>query len=654
MSRFRILAVLAMMGLFGQDLTLAEAQTPDITDFIAAPNMQYASLSPDGTRLAFTTERDGVAVLVVHDLESRDIEASRIDGMRTHGLRWANDRFLLLTASDVTDVWGVEGRVDYRAILAFDTEDEMSYRQLLRRSSRIGRNYNLADIVGVDPQTGRVMIPAFDGDRRLNLLSVAPDDGLSRTIARGSRDTFDWIVDNHGRPAVRTDYSNDRNRHTLRVPGQSGGWASISQEDGERPTYSLRGFLPDGRLVVSARPIPADDATDRRSGLFILSLETGDIVETLFEHQRYDHSHAIIDPHTNLVAGIAWIEDFERVNWFDTDLASKQNLVEASLPGQNARLQSWDRNRTRFVVVTETPDMPPVYYIYDVQAQSIDLLGVARANITLDVLQPRQHIRYEARDGVSVEAYLTQPEGEGPFPTVVLPHGGPAARDRGGYDDFAHYLASRGYAVVQPNFRGSSGYGYRWLEAGYGEWGTGVMQHDLSDAVDRLVNAGITDPDRVCIVGASYGGYAALAGLAFTPDLYACGISVAGVSDLPDMMGYVRERYGPSHWILDSWERRLSGGDEARTQAALRAVSPAAHAEGISAPVLLIHGRNDTVVPIDQSRIMERALRRENHDVQLITLDDGDHWLTSTEMRRRVLSEIEAFLAEHIGQETPH
>jgi len=650
MSRFRILAVLAMIGVLVSCLSPAQARQPGIEAFVQAPNLRHARLSPDGTRLAFTTEQDGVSVLIVRDLASGEIQGSRIDDLRTHGLRWANDRILLLTASEVTDIWGVEGRVDYRALLAFDTAGGMSYRQLLRRSNRLGLNLNLAGIAGIDTQTGRLMIPAFDDDRRLNLLSVDPAEGTARTAARGSRDTRDWVVDASGQPAARIDYSNNRNRQTLRIPGEGGGWAAIDQDERERPSYSLRGFLPDGRLAVSTRPIPGQNAPDRRSGLFVLSLETGELGETLFEHAQYDYSRTVMDPYTNLVVGVAWTEDFEQTTWFDPDLAARQDIVDASLPGQNARLQSWDRNRTRFVVVAETSDMPPVYYLYDVQAQSIDLLGAAYPDITLDVLQPRQHIRYEARDGVSIEAYLTQPAGEGPFPTVVLPHGGPASRDSGGYDDFAHYLASRGYAVVQPNFRGSSGYGYRWLEAGYGEWGTGVMQHDLSDAVDRLVNAGIADPDRVCIVGASYGGYAALAGLAFTPDLYACGISVAGVSDLPDMMGYVRERYGPSHWILDSWERRLSGSDEAQTQAALRAVSPAAHAERISAPVLLIHGRNDTVVPIDQSRIMERALRRENHDVQLITLDDGDHWLTSTEMRRRVLSEIEAFLAEHIGE----
>ena len=190
---------------------------------------------------------------------------------------------------------------------------------------------------------------------------------------------------------------------------------------------------------------------------------------------------------------------------------------------------------------------------------------------------------------------------------MLLPHGGPAAADVSGYDWLAHALASRGYAVLQPNFRGSGGFGKEWEEAGHGGWGIGVMQHDLTDGVAAVIAAGIADPERICIVGASYGGYAALAGAAFTPELYRCAAAIAGVADLRDMLGFEKDRAADSARPCRTGGKRWASRTGSPTDH-LNAASPAQHAERVRAPVLLIHGRDDTVVPITQSRIMESAL----------------------------------------------
>jgi dipeptidyl aminopeptidase/acylaminoacyl peptidase len=223
-------------------------------------------------------------------------------------------------------------------------------------------------------------------------------------------------------------------------------------------------------------------------------------------------------------------------------------------------------------------------------------------------------------------------------------------RDVDGFDWLAHFLASRGYAVLQPNYRGSGGYGRDWEEAGYGGWGVGVMQHDLTDGVAAVVAAGIADPERVCIVGASYGGYAALAGAAFTPELYRCAASFGGVSDLRDMLVVQRGRRDGRSAVVTYWEESVGFEDTGLARDRLAAMSPLQHAERVQAAVLLIHGRDDSVVPIGQSRAMERALRAAGKSVQLVELEGEDHWLSVAATRLELLKAVDGFLAEHLGR----
>ncbi len=228
-------------------------------------------------------------------------------------------------------------------------------------------------------------------------------------------------------------------------------------------------------------------------------------------------------------------------------------------------------------------------------------------------------------------------------PLIVLPHGGPEARDNLEFDWWAAAYASQGYLVYQPNFRGSSGYGNRFLKAGWGEWGR-KMQDDITGGVGKLVADGVVDPSRVCIVGASYGGYAALAGATLTPDLYKCAISVNGVSDLVRMLG---AEAASNDFSVEYWERRI--GSRYRDRAEIDAVSPSLLAKNVRAPILLIHGQDDTVVPYWQSKLMNDALEQSGKPVKFVTLDGEDHWLSSAKTRMRMLEETSKFLKKHLG-----
>jgi dipeptidyl aminopeptidase/acylaminoacyl peptidase len=303
-------------------------------------------------------------------------------------------------------------------------------------------------------------------------------------------------------------------------------------------------------------------------------------------------------------------------------------------------LESWTRDRQKIVVLVDSPVEGPGYALVDLVAHKAEWLGARYQKLFPEDISKVQPVRFKAADGMELGGYLTLPTGKEArnLPLIVFPHGGPASRDGPGFDWWAQGMASRGYAVLQVNFRGSDGLGVRHMEAGYGQWGR-KMQTDLSDGVRDLAAKGLIDPRRVCIVGASYGGYAALAGAAIDRGVYRCAVSVAGVSDLRRMVddeGRVVQRY---------WKRFM--GVENLRDPALAAISPALQAEKIEIPVLLIHGRDDTVVPLEQSQVMADAMKRTGKPVELIVQKGADHWLSRGETRLQTLTATMAFVEKH-------
>jgi dipeptidyl aminopeptidase/acylaminoacyl peptidase len=370
---------------------------------------------------------------------------------------------------------------------------------------------------------------------------------------------------------------------------------------------------------------------------------------TLVERAGYDIEQPLYDPWTHLVVGAAWNEDEQEQHFFEPDLQSAYERAAAAFGAQfMVELVTWSRDRRRFVIYAERGLDGGGYYIFTLANNAIVRLGMLYPAIAEAPFGERQAITYPARDGQRIPAYLTLPEGEQRnLPLVLLVHGGPhGSRDTLEFDWIASFLASRGYAVVQPNYRGSDGYGAAWKRAGYRQWG-GLMQTDVEDAVAALVRANIADPARVCIVGASYGGYAALAGATLTPERYACAASVNGVSDLMQMITTESLQTGRNSMSSDYW--RLSIGDRSEDRGRIREASPVNLTERVRAPILLIHGVDDTVVPISQSERMHDRLRAAGKNVRFVRLTGDDHWLSDAGTRIQMLREIESFLAAHLA-----
>ena len=299
-----------------------------------------------------------------------------------------------------------------------------------------------------------------------------------------------------------------------------------------------------------------------------------------------------------------------------------------------------DPNKT--IIYSESDNNSGTFGYYDFSKDRYDFIAHNYPEIPSEWISPKTKITYKAKDGLEIPAYLTLPPNKDAknLPLIVMPHGGPHSRDRLGFDWQVSALASRGYAVLQPNFRGSTGYGAAFLEAGYGQWGA-KMQTDLSDGVRHLVSQGIVDAKRVAIYGASYGGYAALAGATLDLGVYRCAISIAGVSDIKDMLEFEKSETGSgkSSTVL-AWKRSWGVAD-------LKAISPINYIDRVSIPILLIHGKSDTVVPVRQSQRMAKALKSAGKIVDYIELEKEDHWQSRPASRLEMITRIMDFLQKH-------
>jgi dipeptidyl aminopeptidase/acylaminoacyl peptidase len=305
-------------------------------------------------------------------------------------------------------------------------------------------------------------------------------------------------------------------------------------------------------------------------------------------------------------------------------------------------------NQTLLLFV-EGPSDPPAYYWFQLQKHQIQRVGLVHDAMTDKLMPTATTVSYAARDGMKLNGYLTRPPGAENatlLPLIMMPHGGPEMRDHLAFDLYVQYFASLGYAVFQPNFRGSDGFGRQFAESGYGEWGH-KMQDDISDALALLVQQKVVDPERTCIVGASYGGYAALAGAAFTPNLYKCVVAMSGPGDLAGFLKSRRKMFGADSDVYTYWIKQI--GDPERDATRIAATSPMLHIDQIRAPILLIHGDADETVPYQQSKDMKKALDKAGHPTRLITLEDEGHSGWTEDDEKMVMTEIGEFIKGRIG-----
>jgi len=609
------------------------------------PAMDQVEISPGGARLAFIAEIGAGQRVVVRDVAQKKIIAAVSGGeFKIRSIQWADEDHLIVISSRLTELRGVTtstSKNEYAQGVVLTVSQNKVEPLLYEGDAEALLILQDAPIVrrtGGQTAIFAESIAFVDGSGRSSLFRT--DLARRRTILvkAGEPTTYGWLVDQDGKILGEANHFESSGSSRIKLRDHAGLMRTIDTPEGAKDAH----FLGLGRdsnsvLVGYEKDVVAEIALD--------TLAWSDpLIDT-------EVSRLIWHPATHQLLGYATLTaDTTAYTFFDPADERAWRSVTAVYPGQSVTLLSMTDDRRRFVVSVDSPTEGLAYALVDLDSKTADWLGEAYVGLTPKDISPVQAISYKAADGLEITGYLTLPNGAEPkdLPLVVLPHGGPAARDAPGFDWWSQALASRGYAVLQPNFRGSDGFGRGFLEVGHGEWGK-KMQTDLSDGVRDLATKGIIDPKRVCIVGASYGGYAALAGAAIDTGVYRCAVSVAGPSDLKRMLSSDRRAKGVG--ALRYWSRFM-GVDGVRDPD-LALISPAALASRVEIPVLLIHGKDDVVVAYEQSTLMADALRAAGKPVELVTLDGEDHWLSRSETRLKMLQSAAAFLEKHNPPDAP-
>ncbi|HWQ86007.1 alpha/beta hydrolase family protein [Brevundimonas sp.] len=627
-----------------------------LADFYAKPATRGVALSPSGERIAIIREllengqRRTVLDLVDAADPARPAIRSPLGDVECEFMEWANDERVLVgvalktrtgrdnrSASSFISSEGVE--IISRRMLSIDPATGGAValfgddRQRMRRARDLGA---VIDLLHDDPD--HVLMASTTSLGVYALYKVNVRTGVATEVERGDNDTVHWETQ-AGVPVIRYDVNLGGTVVTVhgRAPGERG-WRMLRRvRVDEAPDFAfVTGTDRPGVLIVSARQDGEDVESIRE-----LDLRTFEFGPPMSSRPGSDVTGGLLDDRGRYLGAAFWKDRLE-YDFVSPELSVHHRAMNRFFDNAcNVELLDVDAARNRFVTYVSGPREPGAWYLYDRAARSYVNLA-QRTALDSRRLGAAEAVQVETRDGAGITAYLTAPPGSAPGPLIVLSHGGPESRDRLDWARQAQVLAAQGWWVLQPNFRGSGGYGLAFAAEGWGRWGE-RMQEDIEDAVARVVSSRGLDRDRVAIMGASYGGYAALMGAVRRPDLYKAAIGIAGVYDLPDFMDHVARRDdSPGREAYEFWTRRI--GEPGTDAARLAGASPRRRAGDVSCPVLLVHGVDDAIVPVFQSRRMRDALQAAGKTVDYREIPDAGHGGWEDEVEQEMMGRCIALL----------
>ena len=611
--------------------------------FASLPDVSRMELSPDGKHtvslVRMTGEGKSATVVHVHNIEQDQatypLYASN-EKFVINWVQWANNRYLLVSARFPATRYGVpttETRLLSIDIESGKSSSVLSERFLSRQPWYPQFHDRIVDILPADENN--ILLALSSKSAESSGLIKVDVTKFRRSHVEGDRQHFvDWVTDrqNRVRIGIRREDTEYQIQHRAIDAGR---WETLWEFESfaEDQVWPL-GFDRDPNLLY------VNAYHEGRLAIFKVDLNDAGLArELVFASPEYDVAGGLIYSHVKqAVIGTTFSEGGGYTFW-DKEYQTLQRGIDKALPDTNNIVYSFSDDERRYIVLATSDSDAGSFYLGDRDEKSLRLMAYRYRALAPERMSPKQAIRYQARDGLTIEAYLTVPKGSGEdlLPAIVFPHGGPISFDDGGFDYWTQYFASRGYAVLQMNFRGSGGYGYDFMKAGLKNWGL-EMQNDVEDGTRWLIEEGIADPERICIVGASYGGYAALMEAAGNPGLYRCAVSFAGVTDVADLVTSQR-------WYTNYEVVKEQVGSDLR---ALRNRSPLNLAERIDIPVLLAHGSKDRSVRVRHSRRMHRALEKADKMTAYVEFKDGDHYLSNEAHRLEFFRAMDAFLGEYL------
>ena len=656
LQSFAALAAVSVIG----SASPASAMPPPVEAYGKLPGMSDVNLSPSGDRSAFVAEVDGARRLMVLASDGKPLQALNIGDKKLIDLAWAGEDYLIVHTSATVDVgpgWTVS-KQELSSAIVINLKANKALQVFANHStveSAVFGDYGVAHVGDhwFGYFGGKTLRKVWGGNAdkiyantstdgnymtiNTDLYRVDLDTGELSIAATGDAGSAGWLVGPDGQVVARV----LRNEHTgaWRVMTGARDGRQLASGTARLGGVGLLGLGRAGDSVLISHPGANGRVIDEAP-------LSGAAANTILDGESADR--LIRDGSTGRWIGQILDGDEPSYTLFSPSFDARARAARKAFPGYVVHLKSWSGDFNRIIVLTDGNDDAGTYWLCDIAGKSAKPFGYAHPTVTTADVGPVRMIDYKAADGLALRGLLTLPPGREPrgLPVVVMPHGGPTARDYPGFNYWAQAFASRGYAVFQPNFRGSDGYGLKLRQAGDGEWGR-KMQTDISDGAAEPARQGIVDPKRACIVGWSYGGYAALAGVTVQHGLYRCAVSMAGVSDLQMMYSADLEESGYADDTMRGLKAEL--GDRSRW----RDVSPAKLAAEADAPILLIHGKDDTVVPINQSDAMERALKAAGKPVERLTLTGADHWLLKEDTRVAMLKASVAFVEKYNPPDAP-
>ncbi len=607
--------------------------------FTARAGLSGMKLSPDGNQIAVkAVTADGQSRLAVLDastkqgLHNLEIPATT----ELEWFRWAGNTRIVVSLSQLATVQGEE--VTVTRLYAYDLGT--------RAFSYVGKkDIGIVgdDVLHIDPAGQFVLLAMQRSVFDYPSVWRFPLDGSAGAQIQGQRrDVWNWFADDQGVVRMAIEVQDSGNLKLLYRRTGSEGFHTAALIDRTKSD-------PRGQWILAQIAAGSDEGhvlEKDESGHYVLrkvNFSTGTAVGTVFAKPGSDIDDVWFDENNQLVAAY-WSDDRDRTEWFDPAMKALQARLDKALPGGQVRLAGRSRDRSRMLVWAGRENDPGVWYIYTPAARKLDLFFAEKPAIDPVQMAVPRFISYRARDGAEIKALLTLPLGRNPtgLPLILLPHGGPyGVHDQLKFDTEVQFLANRGYAVLQPNFRGSGGSGDAFVKLGDGQIGR-KMQDDLDDAMDWAVAQGIADPGRVCMVGSSYGGYAALFAVIRNPERYRCAASFAGVTDWSAQL-----RYDKNYFSRDEgrkWKQQISGSQSGFS---LDDVSPVKQIGRLTRPVLLAHGERDTRVPFKQFTAFKTAANAAGKPLELLTFPDEAHGIAKPANETRWLDRLEAFLRRH-------
>ena len=623
-------------SLLGGAAPPASSNRPPLIPVEALASLPYVrdpELSPSGHAAAARVTIGGeekLAIFNTRDPAQRP-EMVAFGKAALRWFSWASDERLLLGLSLTSKGMGVE--LPITRLFSFDVASKAS------RRLGTGRGMIADNVIFTDP-AGRFVLLASQPDlfsspsvERIDLAT-----GATEPVQRPMAGVWNWFADGSGIVRAGVEYG-DR-RYKIYYRESAGAPLRLI----ESRLHVRDGSVIDAmRFVVGGQGVVITNGPTGRFAVYNYDFAANLVGAPIFEHSEVDVTDVLTPSASGAVDAVAYEDDRPRLKWFDPAMAKLQARIDRALPGKNNRVVSRSRDNGKVMVWSAAADDPGAYYLLDAATKRLNLFATPRTSLEGSRFAPVTAVRYAARDGLSIPAYLTLPVGREAkgLPLIVLPHGGPHARDSWTFDAEVQLLANRGYAVLQPQFRGSTGYGKDYLVRGFGQWGR-AMQDDLDDGMDWLVGRGIVDAKRVCIMGTSYGGYAAMWGAIRNPERYRCAISMAGVSDVRAMLRWDAKQMGGGRYFKD-WKDRVRGEEEID----LAAVSPLQQAARLRVPMLIAHGAKDTSVPPLQSARMVKAAAGNPGGTQSIVYPEAAHGFSRSEDATDFMRRVEAFLAKH-------